>query len=335
MVKSGSGITVGTLRGEMRAKVLPFEEVNTSNPIEGYVARTTESTPLESDMHHTFEVGVLLAGQEERHFEGLTRVVEAGDVWWSAAWEPHGWRTIAPPTDELVVHFVPELLGDAELDGVSWLSFFAARPEERPVLSTPEMRDQVLVLGRELAEEFKTRLWAWQEAAKCGILRLLVIMGRKWKLPQRQWRWRGSPTSRLERIMPAIELVHADLSRRAPLRAAAYACGIGPSWFRALFWETMGVTYSRFERRARLAHASRLLLGTDRSVEGIGERAGFADGSHFHRAFLKHYGRTPTEFRVQGRQIRSRGDRRAGRPREGRRLGTVGGPKAVQSRGPQ
>jgi len=57
---------------------------------------------------------------------------------------------------------------------------------------------------------------------------------------------------------------------------------------------------------ARVAHAARLLLGTDRSVEAIGEQTGFTDGSHFHRAFLKHYGCTPTEFRLQGRQIRSR-----------------------------
>jgi len=62
----------------------------------------------------------------------------------------------------------------------------------------------------------------------------------------------------------------------------------------------------QFERRARLADAARLLLGTDRSVEAIGEHTGFTDGSRFHRAFLKHYGCTPTEFRLQGRQIRRR-----------------------------
>jgi len=286
-------------------------------------------------MHHTFEVGILLGGQEERHFEGLTRAVEAGDVWWSAAWEPHGWRTTVPPSDELVIHFVPELLGDAELDGISWLSFFAVPPDERPVVGTPETRRRVLALGGELADEFRMRGWAWRDRARCSLLSLLVTMGRESGLARGNWRWPGSPTSGLVRIMPAIELVHADLGARLPLRTAAEICGFSPSWFRALFSKTIGMPYSRFERRARLAHASRLLLGTDGTIEAIGEQAGFADGSHFHRAFLEHYGCTPTEFRVQGRQIRSRGDRRAGRPREGRRLGTVGGPKGVQSRGTQ
>jgi AraC-like DNA-binding protein len=289
-------------RGELRAKVLPFEEVNASNPVEGYVARTAEATPLESDVHHTFEVGILLDGGEERHFEGLVRAVQAGDLWWSAAWEPHGWRTTVPPSVELVIHFVPELLGDAELDGISWLTFFAVPPGERPVVSTPETRRRVLALGRELAEEFSRRGWAWRDRARCSLLNLLIVMGRESGLMRKHSHWRGAPIGGLARIMPAIELVHADLGTRLPLRAAAEACGLSPSWFRALFATTMGMVYSRFERRARLAHAARLLLGSDKSVESIGEQTGFTDGSHFHRAFLKHYECTPTEFRVQGRR---------------------------------
>jgi AraC-like DNA-binding protein len=303
---SDSRTFVGRYRGDVRAKVLPFEEVNTSNPVEGYVANTAEPTPLESDMHHTFEVGVLLGGQEERHSEGLVRAVKAGDVWWSAAWEPHGWRTTVPPSVELVIHFVPELLGDAQLDGISWLSFFAVPPDERPVVVSSRTRGRVLAWGSDLAEEFGTRGWAWREKARCSLLSLLVMMGRESGPVRENWRWPGSPTSGLARIMPAIELVHADLGSRLPLGEAADACGLSPSWFRALFSTTMGMPYSRFEQRARLAHASRLLLGTDHSVEGIGEQTGFTDGSHLHRVFMKHYGCTPAEFRVQGRQVRSR-----------------------------
>ena len=289
------------------ATVLALDWVNATNPVAGAVAHVREITSLQSDVHHTFELGILLAGQEERQFEGLVRTVEPGDVWWYAAWQPHGWRTTVPPTDELVIHFVPELLGDAELEGMSWLSFFAAPPEERPVASRPETRRQVLALGHELGEEFAARRWAWRERARCALLSVLVIMGRESGPARENWRWTGSPTGGLARIMPAVELVHVDLSMRLPLRAAANECGLSPSWFRTLFWQTMGMTYSRFERRARLAVAVRLLLGSDRSVEAIGGQTGFADGSHFHRAFFAHYGCTPTEFRTQGRRTDNRG----------------------------
>lgn len=309
-VASGDSRTfAGGYRGHIRARVLPFDEVNTLNPVEGYVVRTVEPTPLESDIHHTFELGILLGGEEERHSEGLVREVEPGDAWWSAAWEPHGWRTTVPPSVELVIHFVPELLGDAELDGISWLTFFAVAPDERPVAGTAESRARVLALGNELAEEFRTRRWAWREQVRCFLVSLLVMLGRELRHTGDQSPWHGSPTNGLARIMPAVELVHADLGRRLPLREAAHACRLSPSWFRALFSTTMGMPYSRFEQRARLAHASRLLLGTDQSVGGIGEQAGFVDGSHLHRAFVKHYGLTPAEFRVQGRKVRSRDER--------------------------
>lgn len=68
----------------------------------------------------------------------------------------------------------------------------------------------------------------------------------------------------------------------------------------------MALPAAQFERGARLAHAARLLRGTDRSVETIGEQTGLTDASHFRRAFLKHYGCTPTGFRLQGRETRRR-----------------------------
>jgi len=303
LVRSTHGqIGAGARLSDTRAKVTVLNDVNAEHPIEGWIAHAPEPTPLDSDMHHTFEAGILLSGQQERHFEGLVRVVEAGDAWLSAAWEPHGWRTTVGPTDELVMHFVPELLGDAELEGLSWLSFFAAPPEERPTARGAEGRQRVLTLGNELVEEFKEHGWAWREMARAGLVRLLVMMGREWTPRRQNWRWSASPTGKLARIMPAVELVHGDLAERVHLSAAAKACGFSASWFRTLFWRTMGITYSRFERRARLAHATRLLLGTDEPVDAVGEQTGFADGSHFHRAFHRHYGCTPTEFRTRGRQ---------------------------------
>ncbi|NIQ36394.1 MAG: helix-turn-helix domain-containing protein [Xanthomonadales bacterium] len=100
--------------------------------------------------------------------------------------------------------------------------------------------------------------------------------------------------------------MQSNLTTRLPVSSAADACGLSRSWFRSLFKDTMGMTYSQFERRARLARAARLLLTTTAPIEAIAEEVGFADGSHFHRAFLKHYARTPDEFRTGGRQIRER-----------------------------
>ena len=61
-----------------------------------------------------------------------------------------------------------------------------------------------------------------------------------------------------------------------------------------------GRTVGEVVRARRLARARTELAETDRSVVAIAHRWGFADASHFSRAFKAHYGSTPTDFR-QGR----------------------------------
>ncbi len=297
---------IGPGRPDPPPRVLELDWLNAEYPVDGDVVHTERPTPLDSDVHHTFEAGILLAGKQERHFEGLVRVVEPGDAWWTAAWEPHGWRVTAAATDELVIHFVPELLGEAAIEGRSWLSFFAGAPDQRAATTSAETRRRVLNLGGQLADEFARKRWGWRDMARSGLVQLLTIVTRDSGPPREEASGRESAPGMLSRIMPAIELLHSDLSTRLPVSAAADVCGLSRSWFRSLFQDTMGMTYSRFERRARLARAARLLLTTNAPIEAIAQEAGFADGSHFHRAFFKHYARTPDEFRTRGRQVRER-----------------------------
>ena len=296
----------GGFRGA-RARLLAFDEVNADNPVKGGVTYVEKPAQLDSDVHHTFEIGVLLSGQEQRYFGSIIRTVSPGDAWWAVAWEPHGWRTTRAPSTELVIHFVPEFLGEAEIEGASWLSFFAAAPEQRPGVNGKEARSEVLALGRALAKEFEYKGWGWQSKVRCHMLNLLTAIGRESVHLGHTWLSPSTSTSGLARIMPAVELLHEDLSQRLSLEQAAATCGLSPAWFRKLFRQTIGVTYSQFERRARLALAARLLLGTDMPIEAISERTGFVDASHFHRTFAKQYACTPTEFRTQGRRVNPEG----------------------------
>ena len=64
----------------------------------------------------------------------------------------------------------------------------------------------------------------------------------------------------------------------------------------------MGLSFGMFCRRSRLGRVAQLLLSTDLSTETIAGEAGFADGSHLHRAFVKQYGCTPGVYRAQALQ---------------------------------
>ncbi|MBA3847761.1 MAG: hypothetical protein H0X45_14115, partial [Planctomycetes bacterium] len=63
-----------------------------------------DPAPTYYDMHLELEFGVVLEGAMERSFEGFTRELGPGDVWYCGVWEPHGSRAARRGTASL--HFV-------------------------------------------------------------------------------------------------------------------------------------------------------------------------------------------------------------------------------------
>lgn len=92
----------------------------------------------------------------------------------------------------------------------------------------------------------------------------------------------------LERTL-SPEITPAWLARRARL---------SPQRLTRLTKRLFGLTPSQFIAKSRIAAASRLLLGSDRSVAEIATACGFYDHSAFTRAFRSAAGMTPSEFRA-------------------------------------
>jgi AraC-like DNA-binding protein len=259
--------------------------------------------PLGTDMHQAFELGVLLTGEEERHFEDTILAMKPGEVWLCGAWEPHGWRALAPGTQELVLQFLPEFLGEEMLDSVSWLTFFSAAPEQRPRVTGQDMRGDVLAIAHEVRREMRDRQRGWLTSVRLHILRLLLIVSRDWAPRAQLGRGQTVRTGNLGKIMPAVRLVHSHPTRRLSLAEAAAACGLSVSQFGYIFRHLMGLSFGKFCMRARLAYVAQLLLGTDLCVDSIAEGAGFADASHLHHAFAQVYGCTPARYRSNGQRL--------------------------------
>ena len=139
------------------------------------------------NMHQAFEIEAVLHGHHERHHEGLVRVPEAGDASLVPAWEPHGYRSLTSDTVLLVVFFLPEFLGDEVLGDVSWLSLFVAAPDERPSVTSADMRSRVLAITAELRREIEAggeQAPGYITAMRLGVLQLLFTLSRRWKPPK-------------------------------------------------------------------------------------------------------------------------------------------------------
>ena len=92
---------------------------------------------------------------------------------------------------------------------------------------------------------------------------------------------------------------------REPISARDVANGVPLSYRRLHDVFVKYVGHSIFDEilRRRLEYASKLLAETDQKIEVVGREAGFSDGNHFGKAFLRKHRRTPSEFRelVRGR----------------------------------
>jgi AraC-like DNA-binding protein len=259
-----------------------------------------DPTPLELDIHNGIELGILLQGAEERHYQGHVLHCRPGDVWMCAMWEPHGWRVTRPNTRNLMFVFLPQFLGEELSGDIPWLTLLALPPHKRPTVSTPEMRRHITAITQELLHEVQARSRGWATSVRLNLLRLLLTLSRDW-MPLRP-----APDvpvvdpHYLSRIMPALTLVHTDPGLRIPAAQAAAACRLSRAQFNRIFSHAMGLSFSRFSLRARLALTAHLLLATDLPTQSIAHQAGFTDASHLHRTFLQHYGCTPGRYRERG-----------------------------------
>ncbi|MFB3880780.1 MAG: helix-turn-helix domain-containing protein [Armatimonadota bacterium] len=299
MAQHVRGSELASVRGR-RATLYDFQ-LSGEAPLFADSNDYADMTPLEIEVHAGAEAGIVLSGSEEHHLDDHVFRAEAGDVWLTSTWEPHGWRVASRDTEDVVLIFLPEFLGEEQLGNLSWLNLFVVPPRQRPRVRTAEARQRVLALGHDLRREIQQRRPAWQTAVRLGLLNLMLTLSRDWRPPNRPSVQPRVRTTNMARIMPALSLVHADPLRRVSVQKAAAACALGRAQFCAIFQETMGVSFGRFCQRSRLGHAAELLLSTDCPTDTIAKRTGFTDGSHLHKAFLKRYGCTPGQYRSEHR----------------------------------
>jgi AraC-like DNA-binding protein len=255
------------------------------------------------EMHNGFEVGLVLAGQDDRMSSRTHTLLRAGQVWVQAMWEPHGGLVHAAHTKEVVLIFRPEFLGDEMVGDASWLSLFATEQSQRPQLRG-DARREALAVGAQMEQELATQQNGLETALRIHLMHLLLLLYRNWESPKETGPRNWTRMSNLPRVVPAVELVQGNPGSRITVRQAANACGFSLTHFKRIFRETMGVSFAAFCLRSRLAHVADRLLATDLPEEAIAHEMGFVDASHLHHHFVSYFGTTPGRYRHGARPRR-------------------------------
>jgi AraC family transcriptional regulator len=222
-------------------------------------------------------VGVVLEGACEKTFVRGSRSLAAGSAFSMPAGAFHTTAFARRPTKVLVLH---PLAGTGP--DVPWPRLLRGFKETRGPAA--------LGAGWRLAGELHARDDAWALAAEGLCLELISGYLRE----ERPARTTNGSRAWLE---PVRERLHVQLGQRVSLDELAASAGVHPGYLARSFRERYGVSVGEYVRRLRLDWATAQLAATDTPLAVLAAEAGFADQSHFTRAFKGYAGLTPGKYR--------------------------------------
>ncbi len=161
------------------------------------------------------------------------------------------------------------------------------------------LRDQRLGgLGQRIASELRRSDGVTTMAMDALVAEVLSVAARV--------NGENSTTSIPDWLLEAREIARNSTRNRIQIVDIARQVGVHPAYLARRFRAEFGVTPGVYARNARLQWAAEQLINTKRTIAEIADEAGFADQSHFTRAFRKYVDQTPAQYRDVYRQDRSR-----------------------------
>jgi AraC family transcriptional regulator len=232
---------------------------------------------LKPHTHDRTVLAVTLAGSWDSVIDRRPRVSEVGMVLTEPAGESHANHFAGGGARVLVMQPDP-----ARIEALADSGRFLERVNHFPAATA-------LGLARRLSIEMQYQDSATPLAVEGLGLELLVAAARvcEGRRRSRQPQW-------LRRV---VDLVHTDFLHRFTLAELAAIASVHPAHLAREFRRHHHMSISSYLRRLRLDWASEQLVSSERSAADIAAAAGFADQSHFTRAFRRHTGLPPHGFR--------------------------------------
>ena len=248
------------------------------------------------DIHYDLQMILILSGRQDVIYSEYENSFSAGQVWWTAPWEPHAGRVASDYFSMLVITIAPEFLGYLDpFQEIDWLVPFVLPPAQRPNPVSRELRLKVLLLARAIIKLERNNPYGWRTLQWFRIHEIIILMNQL-ILPQLTKEGIEEKMSFFRKVMPAIQAVKSSPLKSISLDDAAQECSMGRSHFCYIFKQAMGVSFSNFALHARISIAAQALRNQDSSIKEVAQKHGFKDVSHFYHVFKKYFKCTPNEY---------------------------------------
>jgi YesN/AraC family two-component response regulator len=111
----------------------------------------------------------------------------------------------------------------------------------------------------------------------------------------------GGSGAKVEKVMRFLD---RNYDKRVSLEDAASLVALSPKYLSRLFKEKVGIGFNDYRLKVRMEKAIQLLETTDYNIAEISYRLGYENPESFARLFARVVGRTPTDYRTEGRSRR-------------------------------
>lgn len=98
-------------------------------------------------------------------------------------------------------------------------------------------------------------------------------------------------------IRNTIKYIQLKYNEPIKIEHIAFACGLNRSYLTRLFKEATGYSLQEYLLSYRMKKASKFLTETDLNIQDIAFSVGYSDSFTFSKAFKRHTGKAPTEYR--------------------------------------
>lgn len=106
------------------------------------------------------------------------------------------------------------------------------------------------------------------------------------------------PEGYYEHLITQIKQAMTQDLRNATLTSVAEQVGRSPSSVSRLFLEATGMTFTDYLTNLRMEEANRLLNCIEYKIYEVSEMVGYSNPKNFARAYKKHFGYTPRDYRA-------------------------------------
>lgn len=237
--------------------------------------------------HETYGIGVVSAGVNRFRYRGESFATPAGRLCTVTAGEPHDCEV--REGEDLTyrcLYPAPEALADAAAQ-------LADRPADSTLFLAPVIADDHT--ARLVAALFEAQTECAPPLARQSLLAALLArtVTRHVTRPVRPAPAVAAPAS----VARARDYLHSRWAEAVSLEELAAVAGLGTFHLLRLFARSYGLPPHAYQRQLRLTRAKRL-IAAGHGLSQAALEAGFADQSHFTRAFKRAYGITPGIWRA-------------------------------------